>query len=214
MFENSRKKNFGRFLKVTRTVTRDIIDPELLLNAYRCGIFPMAESKDGEIHWYEPEFRAVFPIDGLKVSRSLRQTMKKRIFDHRLNTSFEAVMRRCAEREETWISEAIIQSYCELHRLGFAYSVESWHDGEIAGGLYGVALGGAFFGESMFSKMKDASKSALVALVHHLQQREFVLLDAQFMTPHLKSLGAVEISQREYLSRLQAALQLNRAFMS
>ena len=214
MFENSRNKTFGRFLKVTRTVTRDIIDPELLLNAYRCGIFPMAESKEGEIHWYEPEFRAVFPIDGLKVSRSLRQTMKKRIFDHRLNTSFEAVMRRCAEREETWISEAIIQSYCELHRLGFAYSVESWHDGEIAGGLYGVALGGAFFGESMFSKMKDASKSALVALVHHLQQREFVLLDAQFMTPHLKSLGAVEISQREYLSRLQAALQLNRAFMS
>ncbi len=196
------------------TITRDIIEPELLLNAYRCGIFPMAESKDGEIHWYEPEIRAVFPLDGLKISRSLRQTMKKRIFDHRLNTSFEAVMRMCAEREETWISEAIIQSYCELHRRGFAYSVESWHEGEIAGGLYGVALGGAFFGESMFSRMRDASKSALVALVHHLQQREFVLLDAQFMTPHLKSLGAVEIPQREYLSRLNAALRLNRAFTS
>ena len=189
-----------------------MIDPELLLNAYCCGIFPMAESKDGAIHWYEPRLRAVVPLDGLKVSRSLRQTLKKKIFDIRLNTSFEAVMRRCADREETWISEAIIQSYCELHRRGFAYSVEAWYDGEIAGGLYGVTLGGAFFGESMFSRMKDASKSALIALVHHLQQRQFVLLDAQFMTPHLKSLGAVEMSQREYLSRLHTALRLNRSF--
>ncbi len=197
---------------MSETITRDIIDPELLLNAYRCGIFPMAESKEGEIHWYKPERRAVFPLDGLKVSRSLRQTMKKRIFDLRLNTSFEAVMRMCADRKETWISEAIIQGYCELHRRGFAYSVESWHEGEIAGGLYGVALGGAFFGESMFSRMKDASKCALVALVHHLRQRQFILLDAQFMTPHLKSLGAVEISQREYLSRLHTALRLNRTF--
>ena len=189
-------KNLGKepsegFSK-TRTANRNIIEPELLLNAYRCGIFPMAESKEGEIHWYEPQLRAVVPLDGLKVSRSLRQTLKKKIFDIRLNTSFEAVMRRCA---------------------GFAYSVESWHDGEIAGGLYGVALGGAFFGESMFSRMKDASKSALVALVHHLQQRQFVLLDAQFMTPHLKSLGAIEMPQREYLNRLRAALRLNRSFM-
>jgi leucyl/phenylalanyl-tRNA--protein transferase len=196
-----------------QTVNRDMIDPELLLNAYCCGIFPMAESKEGAIHWYEPQLRAVVPLDGLKVSRSLRQTLKKKIFDIRLNISFEAVMRRCADREETWISEAIIRSYCELHRRGFAYSVESWHDGEIAGGLYGVALGGAFFGESMFSRMKDASKSALVALVHHLQQRQFVLLDAQFMTPHLKSLGAIEMPQREYLNRLRAALRLNRSFM-
>jgi len=198
---------------MTETIARDIIDPELLLNAYRCGIFPMAESKEGEIHWYEPELRAVFPLDGLKISRSLRQTMRKKIFDIRLNTSFESVMRRCADREETWISEPIIQSYCELHRQGFAFSVESWHGSELSGGLYGVALGGAFFGESMFSRMKDASKAALVALVRHLQQQQFVLLDAQFMTPHLQSLGAVEISQREYLSRLQAALQLNRSFL-
>jgi leucyl/phenylalanyl-tRNA---protein transferase len=197
---------------MTRTVTCELIDPELLLNAYRCGIFPMAESKEGEIHWYEPQFRAVVPLDGLKISRSLRQTLKKKIFDIRLNTSFEAVMRKCADREETWISEAIIQSYCELHRRGFAYSVESWHEGEIVGGLYGVAFGGAFFGESMFSRMKDASKSALVALVHHLRQRQFILLDAQFMTPHLKSLGAVEISQQEYLGRLQTALRLDRTF--
>ena len=198
---------------MTRAAARDIIEPELLLNAYRCGIFPMAESKEGEIHWYEPQLRAVVPLDGLKVSRSLRQTMKRGIFDIRLNTSFEAVMRNCADREETWISEAIIQSYCELHRRGFAFSVESWHNGEIAGGLYGVALGGAFFGESMFSKRKDASKFALVGLVHHLQQRQFVLLDAQFMTPHLKSLGAVEMPQREYVDRLRSALRLDRTFM-
>ena len=198
---------------MTRSVARDIIEPELLLNAYRCGIFPMAESKEGDIHWYEPQLRAVVPLNGLKVSRSLRQTVKKGIFDLRFDTSFEAVMRNCADREETWISEAIIQSYCELHRRGFAFSVESWHNGEIAGGLYGVALGGAFFGESMFSKRKDASKFALVGLVHHLQQRQFVLLDAQFMTPHLKSLGAVEMPQREYVDRLRSALRLDRTFM-
>ncbi len=198
---------------MTETIVHDIINPELLLNAYRCGIFPMAESKEGEIHWYEPELRAVFPLDGLKISRSLRQTIKKKIFDIRLNTSFESVMRSCADREETWISGPIIQSYCELHRRGFAFSVESWHGDELAGGLYGVALGGAYFGESMFSRMKDASKAALVALVHHLREQQFVLLDAQFITPHLQSLGAVEISQREYLSRLQAALQLNRSFI-
>lgn len=198
--------------EMTRAINRDTIDPELLLGAYCRGIFPMAESKKGDIHWYEPVLRAVFPLDGLKISRSLRQTIRKKIFDMRFNTSFESVMRKCADREETWISEAIIQSYCELHRRGFAFSVESWYDGELAGGLYGVAIGGAFFGESMFSTMKDASKSALVALVHHLRQRQFVLLDAQFMTPHLKSLGAVEIPQREYLSRLQIALQLDRSF--
>jgi leucyl/phenylalanyl-tRNA--protein transferase len=197
---------------MTGTIVRDIIDPELLLNAYRCGIFPMAEGKRGEIHWYEPELRAVIPLEALKISRSLRQTMNKKIFDIRFSTSFESVMRRCADREETWISEAIIQSYCELHRRGFAFSVESWRSGELAGGLYGVALGGAFFGESMFSTMKDASKAALVALVHHLQQRQFVLLDAQFMTPHLQSLGAIEIPQREYLSRLRTALQVQRSF--
>ncbi len=198
---------------MTRTAGRDVIEPELLLNAYRCGIFPMAESREGDIHWFEPQDRAIVPIDGLKISRSLRQTLKKRIFDLRFNTSFETVMRKCADREETWISEAIIRSYCELHRRGFAYSVESWHEGEIAGGLYGVAIGGAFFGESMFSRMKDASKSALVGLVRQLRDRRFVLLDAQFMTPHLKSLGAVEIPQSEYLARLHTALSLDRSFI-
>lgn len=201
-------------MKMQSTITHDTIDPEFLLNAYRCGIFPMAESKEGEIHWYEPNRRAIFPLDGLTVSRSLGQTLNKKIYEPRFNSEFESVIRYCAEREETWISETIIQSYCELHRGGHAFSVESWYEGKLVGGLYGVALGGAFFGESMFSKMKDASKVALVALVRQLCQQQFVLLDAQFMTPHLKSLGAVEISQHEYLKRLNRALQLQRTFFS
>lgn len=195
------------------TIAQESIDAELLLNAYRCGIFPMAEGKEGEIHWYEPERRAIFPLDGLTISRSLRQTLRKKIFDVRVNTAYESVMRMCADRGETWISETIIRSYCELHRRGHAFSVESWNEGGLVGGLYGVSLGGAFFGESMFSRMKDASKVALVALVRRLQQKEFVLLDAQFITPHLESLGAIEISQREYLKRLENALQLRRSFL-
>jgi len=201
-------------MKIQSPIAQSIIDPELLLNAYRCGIFPMAESREGEIHWYEPRRRAIFPLDGLVISRSLGQTLNKKIYEVRFNTEFESVMRSCAEREETWISETIIQSYCELQRSGNAFSVESWHDNTLVGGLYGVALGGAFFGESMFSKMKDASKAALVALGRRLQQQQFVLLDAQFMTPHLKSLGAIEISQQEYLKRLNPALKLQRTFLS
>ncbi len=201
-------------MKSQSTITQDIIDPELLLNAYRSGIFPMAESKGGEIHWYEPKRRAIFPLEGLIISRSLGQTLNKKIYEVRFNSEFESVMRCCAEREETWISETIIQSYCELHRHGHAFSVESWHEGKLVGGLYGVALGGAFFGESMYSKMKDASKVCLVALVRRLRQQKFVLLDAQFMTPHLESLGAIEISQREYLKRLNTALHLQRTFLS
>ena len=201
-------------MKIQSTIARETIDSELLLNAYRCGIFPMAESREGEIYWYEPKQRAIFPLDGLIVSRSLGQSLKKKIYDVRFNSAFELVMRSCAEREETWISETIIQSYCELNRRGHAFSVESWHEGKLVGGLYGVALGGAFFGESMFSRMKDASKVALVSLVRQLCRQQFILLDAQFMTPHLESLGAIEISQREYLKRLNSALHLQRTFLS
>ena len=195
-----------------RTAEHERIDPQLLLRAYSCGIFPMAESREGEIQWIEPKRRALIPLDGLKVSRSLRQTMKKDLFEVRLNTAFEEVMRSCAAREETWISETIIESYTELFRLGFAHSVESWHEKTLVGGLYGVAIGGAFFGESMFSTMKDASKVALVHLIHQLQERGFALLDVQFMTPHLHRLGAVEMTQREYLKRLQPAIRLKRSF--
>jgi len=166
----------------------------------------MAESRNGEIRWYSPDPRAIIPLDTFKVSRSLRQTLKKNLFLIRWNTSFEEVMRSCAERDDTWISEEIIKGYLELHRLGFAHSVESWKGGILSGGLYGVALGGAFFGESMFSRERDASKVALVHLVERLRENGFELLDTQFITPHLATFGTVEISRREYLILLKKAV--------
>jgi leucyl/phenylalanyl-tRNA---protein transferase len=190
----------------------ELISPGLLLNAYRSGIFPMADGREGEIRWYMPLQRAVFPLEAVKISRSLRRTMNKNVFSVRIDTAFEEVMRGCARRDETWISEAIVQSYIQLFHLRFAHSVESWHEGKLVGGLYGVALGGAFFGESMFSTMTDASKVAFAHLVRRLREREFSLLDAQFMTPHLARLGAVEISKEEYATRLQHALLQNRVF--
>ena len=193
-----------------------IIQPDLLLAAYAAGYFPMALGKTGEIRWYSPDPRAVIPLDRFKISRSLRQTFKKKIFEIRLNTCFEEVMRNCAARAETWISEEIIQSYLELHRLGHAHSIETWsrQTAGLAGGLYGVALGGAFFGESMFSRTRDASKVAFVYLVERLRAKEFQLLDAQFITPHLERFGAVEISRTQYLHLLNNALQKQRNFLN
>jgi leucyl/phenylalanyl-tRNA--protein transferase len=182
-----------------------------LLWGYHNGWFPMAES-DGEIYWFNPPKRGVIELDKLKISRSLQQTVKKNIFDIRINTAFKKVMQSCAARAETWISDEIIRAYYELHAFGYAHSVESWRDKELVGGLYGVAIGGAFFGESMFSAMTDASKVALVALVERMKARKFVLLDTQFITPHLQRLGAIEIPGEEYLRRLYAALKLERSF--
>lgn len=183
------------------------IDSEFLLNAYCNSFFPMADGKDGEIHWFSPERRGIIPLNGLKISRSLRQTLKKNIFEIRIDTDFEGVMRRCAEREDVWISESIIESYLRLFRLGYAHSVESWVNGELVGGLYGVAINGAFFGESMFSRKTDASKTALVHLVERLNERGFVLLDAQYVNPHLATLGCIEIPKQEYLELLASALK-------
>jgi leucyl/phenylalanyl-tRNA--protein transferase len=190
-----------------------IIDPEFLLSAYASGYFPMAEARDGEIRWYSPGQRAVIPLDGLKISRSLHQTLKRNIFQIRFNTSFEETIRSCAEREDTWISEEIIQSYLQLYRIGFVHSIETWKDGGLAGGLYGVALGAVFFGESMFSKVRDASKVALVHLVGHLTQKKFELLDTQYITPHLARLGALEISRKEYMILLRKAIRKRRSFL-
>ncbi len=190
-----------------------IIPPEILLGAYATGYFPMADSVKGQIHWYSPDPRAIIPIDAFKVSRSLRQTLKKQLFEIRYDTSFEEVIRSCADRKETWISEEIAQSYLELHRLGFAHSVEAWREAHLSGGLYGVALGGAFFGESMFSRRRDASKVALVALVERLRTRKFTLLDTQFVTPHLAHFGATEIPRKEYLTLLNRAVRLKRSFI-
>lgn len=186
----------------------EILDPEFLLNAYRQGFFPMADSTSGEIRWFSPDPRGVLELEKLAISRSLRRTISQKIFEIRLNTAFEAVLSFCRARSETWISEAIVQSYLNLHRLGFAHSVEAWRDERLAGGLYGVSIGGAFFGESMFSLERDASKCTLVFLVERMRERGFTLLDTQFLTPHLASLGATEIPRSEYLRRLSAAITI------
>lgn len=196
-----------------KKIAGEVIPPDLLLYAYCNAMFPMAESREGPIYWYSPDPRAILPLEELKISRSLRKVMKKKEFDVRVNTAFEDIIRACAEREETWISEQIIQSYLELHRLGYAQSVESWKGERLAGGLYGVAIGGAFFGESMFHTARDASKVALVFLVERLRERGFELLDTQFMTPHLASLGAIEISKDEYIARLKQAIKKKRSFV-
>jgi leucyl/phenylalanyl-tRNA--protein transferase len=191
---------------------RDRLTPQLLVRAYASGVFPMADGRGGRIHWYAPDPRAIIPLDAFHVPRSLRQTIAKGVFAVTADADFPRVIRACAEREETWISGEIIRAYTELHRLGLAHSVEAWRDGRLAGGLYGVSLGGAFFGESMFSRETDASKVALVALVERLRERGFLLLDTQYLTPHLARFGAVEIPRREYERRLAAALALWRRF--
>jgi len=188
------------------------IDPQFLCTAYCNGYFPMADSKTGEINWYSPDPRTIFDLNEFRIPRSLRLTLKKEEFEVRINKRFEEMMRACAEREETWISETIIQSYIQLHQLGIAHSVETWKDGNLVGGLYGVAIHGAFFGESMFSRMRDASKIALVNLVKRMKDRSFTLLDTQYLTPHLKRFGAREIPRSEYMKRLVDSLKIACSF--
>ena len=188
------------------------IKPELLLAGYASGFFPMAEPKNGEIRWFSPDPRGILPLDSFKISRSLHQVLRKNLFEIRYNTSFEEVIRACSGRGETWISEEIIQSYLALHRLGYGHSVEAWLGETLAGGLYGVALGAAFFGESMFSRVRDSSKVALVHLVGRLKERHFELLDTQFSTPHLSRFGVIDISRDNYLILLQNAVHKKRSF--
>ena len=187
--------------------TLEPLDPILVINAYAQGIFPMADDF-GRIRWYAPDPRAILEHRNLHLSRSLRATLRKGIYEVHMDTAFEAVMRCCANREDTWINEAFVRTYTQLHYAGFAHSVEAWKDGELAGGLYGVALGGAFMGESMFSYATDASKVCLAALVEHLKARGFVLHDTQFLTPHLATLGVTEIPRKVYERRLREALCL------
>ena len=191
----------------------NIIDPQFLFTAYCNGYFPMADSKTGEISWYSPDPRTIFDLNDFHIPRSLRMTIKKEDFEVRMNERFEEVVRACAEREETWISETIIQSYyCKLHQIGLAHSVETWKDGSLAGGLYGVAIRGAFFGESMFSRMRDSSKIALVYLVQRMRERGMRLLDTQYLTPHLEKFGAREIPRSEYMKRLEESLKITCSF--
>jgi leucyl/phenylalanyl-tRNA--protein transferase len=177
------------------------------------GIFPMGDDRSPEIRWYSPDPRCIFDLNAFHVPRRLARTYRQNIFQPRVNSAWREVLQACAARETTWITEQIFQSYTELHRLGFAHSVETYKDGKLAGGLYGVAIGGAFFGESMFHFETDASKIALIYLVERLRQRGFTLLDSQFMTPHLATFGAINITRQEYLTRLQHALSLRCSFV-
>ncbi len=193
------------------------ITPALLLRAYASGVFPMADSADApDIYWVEPAYRGIFPLDALHVPRRLRRTIRRRPFEIRINTAFDEVMAGCAApaagRENTWINTTIRRLYNRLHEMGHAHSIECWQDNRLVGGLYGVHLNAAFFGESMFSRMRDASKVALVHLVARLNAGGFQLLDTQFLTDHLASLGAIEIPREEYLARLDRALRTGADF--
>jgi leucyl/phenylalanyl-tRNA---protein transferase len=186
---------------------------QLLLRAYAAGIFPMAESAESEeLYWFDPEQRGILPLDAMHVPRRLRRTVRQGRFDVRIDSDFPAVIQGCAEatedRPKTWINREIMRLYSTLYDLGFAHSVESWLDGRLVGGLYGVALGGAFFGESMFSREADASKVALVHLVARLRYTGFILLDTQFVTEHLSQFGATEIPRMAYRAQLARALKI------
>ncbi len=183
-----------------------LIPPEVLLDAYAQGVFPMAN--DGEILWFSPEKRGLIPLDErFHIPHGLKRSLKRKPFEIKWDTAFREVMLACADRKETWIDEVILESYCALHQAGFARSVECWDADGLQGGLYGVELPGVFFGESMFSRKTDASKIALVALVENLRARHFQLLDTQWLTEHLKQFGGYEIPRQQYHAALAAALR-------
>jgi leucyl/phenylalanyl-tRNA---protein transferase len=188
------------------------ITPEVLLKAYAIGIFPMAETaEDNALYWVEPDERGVIPLRRLRISRSLRKQVRRQLFEIRIDSAFPQVIEACAAktktRKATWINGRIRTLYTQLHKMGHCHSVECWQDGKLVGGLYGVKIGAAFFGESMFSRVTDASKVALVHLVARLNAGGFKLLDAQFMNPHLKSMGAVAVSKADYRQFLAPAIE-------
>lgn len=193
------------------------LTPEILLRAYAVGLFPMAERRDDPtLFWIDPEKRGILPLDGFHVSRRLRRTVRSGIYEIRCDTAFSAVVRACAApgpgRGDTWINDEIESLYADLHELGRAHSVEAWRDGELVGGLYGVSLGAAFFGESMFSIARDASKVALVHLVARLRKGDYRLLDTQFVTDHLTQFGVVELPRAGYRQLLSDALDGSASF--
>ncbi len=187
------------------------ITVDILLRAYSIGLFPMADAADDpELFWVEPEVRGIIPLDNFHVSKSLAKVIRKKPFDIRFNTDFEGVMAGCAaevdNRPSTWINETIRRLYTELHEIGHAHSVEAWEGNELVGGLYGVSLGSAFFGESMFSRRTNASKICLVYLVERLREKGFTLLDTQFTTEHLKTFGAIDVPKADYAKLLEPAV--------
>jgi leucyl/phenylalanyl-tRNA--protein transferase len=194
-----------------RVTMANIIPPDILLDFYRRGVFPMA--MDGELRLFSPDPRGVIPLEKFRIPHGSRKTLRDPAWKVTVNGAFEEVVLGCAERDETWIDETIFGSYAELHHLGHAHSVEVWRDGELAGGLYGVAIGAAFCGESMFSRVPGASKVALANLVERLRGRGFVLLDTQWVTPHLEKFGACEIPRSEYLEQLTKAVEMKTSFL-
>ncbi|AHY46319.1 aat: leucyl/phenylalanyl-tRNA--protein transferase [Rubrobacter radiotolerans] len=188
-----------------------ILTPSVLESCYRSGAFPMADG-EGNVEFYRADPRCILELDGLRVSKSLARVVRSGKFQVEVNRDFEAVVWGCADRRETWISPGIVRAYVELHRAGKAHSVEAYHEGRLVGGLYGVALGGFFGGESMFSRMSDASKVCLVKLVERLKERGYTLLDCQIQNDHLKRLGATEIPEKDFFVRLERALALERSF--
>ena len=192
-----------------------MIAADALLSAYASGWFPMAVAP-GEIRWYSPDPRGIIPIDTFHIPRRLARTLRARRFEIRVDSDFRSVIGACADREDAegnWIDHEIMDSYCALHARGFAHSVETWQDGRLVGGLYGVALKGAFFGESMFHRVDDASKAALTGLVARLRERRYALLDTQWVTDHLLQFGAIEIPRRRYLRLLDEALKVDATFV-
>lgn len=188
-------------------------DATLLLNAYARGIFPMAAARDeAGLHWVDPRLRGIFPLDNFHISRSLSRAIRRADYEIRTDSAFAEVVRLCAARSETWINAPLAALYDELHAIGHAHSLEVWQEGALTGGVFGITLGAAFFGESMFSTRSNASKIALAYLVERLREGGFTLFDTQFLTPHLASLGAVEIPRAEYQARLAEALRRDAGF--
>jgi leucyl/phenylalanyl-tRNA---protein transferase len=190
----------------------DLLDPEIMIRLYASGAFPMAEDRNGSINWYLPNIRTIIPLENFNIPRSLKSSLKKQEFTYKLDTSVIEVVNECQKRERTWISDQLIDAYKKLKKRGFLHSVETWQNNELVGGLYGVAFRGAFFGESMFSKTSQASKASLIKLVEHLRERGFILLDVQYLTPHLQMFGAKEISFEEYKDLLNSAYIINCTF--
>jgi leucyl/phenylalanyl-tRNA---protein transferase len=176
----------------------DFLKPDNMIRLYATGAFPMADEITGKIDWFLPEIRTIIPINNYNIPRSLKKYLSGQKFEIKYDCSFLPIVKGCQNRETTWISEELIEAYQRLEKKGFVHTVETWKDGELVGGLYGIAYRGSFFGESMFSSVPQASKAALAALLEHLHQQEFILLDVQYMTPHLKMFGAVEITFAEY----------------
>ncbi len=189
---------------------REALSPDLVLAAYSQGIFPMAHpDEDDAIYWYAPDPRAILPLDKVHLSKSLRKVIRSSLYSVTTDLAFDQVIHACADREETWISDEILETYLSLYYQGYGHSIEVWMEEELAGGLYGIALGGAFFAESMFHRRSNAGNIALAAVVHHLNQRGFMLLDVQFSTPHLSRFGVIEIPRIVYERKLEVALARN-----